>query len=117
MATAISDYTPVLLHADLTAGNLLVVDGRLSGVIDFGAMTYGDPAVEVLTAWELFDPAQREIYRAQLSLDEVTWLRGAAWALSISLVALPYYENTAPAIATRSRTVIDEVMAAFGDSM
>jgi aminoglycoside phosphotransferase (APT) family kinase protein len=113
MADSISDYSPVLLHADLTAGNLLVDDGRLTSVIDFGAMTYGDPAVEVLTAWELFDPAQRETYRTQLGVDEVTWRRGAAWALSISLVALPYYVNTAPAIATRSRTVIAEVLASL----
>jgi aminoglycoside phosphotransferase (APT) family kinase protein len=117
MSTAISDYDPVLLHADLTAGNLLVEGGRLTGVIDFGAMTYGDPAVEVLTAWELFDPAQRETYRLILGVDEVTWRRGAAWALSISLVALPYYVHTAPAIATRSRTVIAEVLAAFGHRM
>jgi aminoglycoside phosphotransferase (APT) family kinase protein len=115
MANAISDYTPVLLHADLTAGNLLVEGGRLTAVIDFGAMTYGDPAVEVLTAWELFDPAQRETYRTILGVDEVTWRRGAAWALSISLVALPYYVNTAPAIATRSRTVIAEVLETFGN--
>jgi aminoglycoside phosphotransferase (APT) family kinase protein len=113
MADAISDYSPVLLHADLTAGNLLVEDGRLSAVIDFGAMTYGDPAVEVLSAWELFDPQQRDTYRAHLGLDEVTWRRGAAWALSISLVALPYYVDTAPAIATRSRTVIAEVLASL----
>jgi aminoglycoside phosphotransferase (APT) family kinase protein len=117
MRTAISDYDPVLLHADLTAGNLLVVDGRLSAVIDFGALVHGDPAVEVLSAWELFDPAQRETYRTALRMDEVTWNRGAAWALSIALVALPYYVDTAPAIATRSRTVIAEVLAEYDSSM
>ena len=113
MDDSISEYTPVLLHADLTAGNLLVEDGRLCAVIDFGAMTYGDPAVEVLSAWELFDPQQRDTYRAHLGLDDVTWRRGAAWALSISLVALPYYVDTAPAIATRCRTVIGEVLASM----
>jgi aminoglycoside phosphotransferase (APT) family kinase protein len=105
------------VHADLTAGNLLVAGGRLTAVIDFGALTLGDPAVEVLTTWELFDAAQRSEYRTALGIDDQTWRRGAAWALSIAVIALPYYVNTVPAIADRSRTVISEVLAEFDDAM
>jgi aminoglycoside phosphotransferase (APT) family kinase protein len=36
--------SPVWVHGDLTASNLLVVDGRLSAVIDFGCSAVGDPA-------------------------------------------------------------------------
>ena len=42
-------------HADLMPGNLLVRDGRLAAVIDLGAVGVGDPAVDLMPAWNLFD--------------------------------------------------------------
>lgn len=76
---------PVWLHGDLLAGNLLVQQGRLTGVIDFGGLGRGDPAVEVRPGWNLFDARARAAYREALGLDEATWVRGWAWMLSISL--------------------------------
>ncbi|MFC7245562.1 aminoglycoside phosphotransferase family protein [Catellatospora aurea] len=76
----------VWLHGDLLEGNLLVDDrGRLSGVIDFGGLGRGDPAVEVRPAWSLFDARARAAYREALGFDEATWVRGWAWPLSGSL--------------------------------
>ncbi|MEU3114526.1 aminoglycoside phosphotransferase family protein [Micromonospora chalcea] len=76
---------PVWLHGDLLAGNLLVDRGRLTGVIDFGGLGRGDPAVEVRPAWSLFDARARAAYREALGFDEATWVRGWAWMLSGSL--------------------------------
>ncbi|HEV2664941.1 MAG TPA: aminoglycoside phosphotransferase family protein, partial [Blastocatellia bacterium] len=42
---------PVWLHGDMQCGNLLVVEGRLSAVIDFGCLGVGDPACDVMAAW------------------------------------------------------------------
>ncbi len=53
----------VWVHGDLTADNLVVRDGRLRGVIDFGCLGVGDPAVELLPAWELLAPALRRLPR------------------------------------------------------
>ena len=50
-------------HADLLAENLLVHDGRLAGVLDFGGLAVGDPTVDLVVAWELLDPAARETFR------------------------------------------------------
>jgi len=49
------DGPAVWVHGDLSDGNLLVRDGRLSGVIDWGGLIAGDPAVELMVAWNLFD--------------------------------------------------------------
>ena len=39
-------------HADLVAENLLVRDGRLAGVLDFGGLAVGDPTVDLVAAWD-----------------------------------------------------------------
>jgi hypothetical protein len=67
-------------HGDLTAENLLVRDGRLAAVLDFGGLSVGDPAVDLAVAWEVLDPPAREIFRRKLGVDDATWLRGRAWA-------------------------------------
>lgn len=82
-------------HGDLVAENLLVTDGRLSAVLDFG-VSVGDPTVDLHGAWELFDPPAREVFRNRVGADDATWLRGRAWALGIALGTLPYYWHTMP---------------------
>jgi aminoglycoside phosphotransferase (APT) family kinase protein len=82
---------PVWIHGDLDARNLLVKDGRLCAVIDFGCLAVGDPACDVMVAWKLFPSEVRETFRAALAVDEATWLRGCGWALSQALLILSYY--------------------------
>lgn len=87
---------PRWLHGDLFAENLLVRDGRLAAVLDFGGLAVGDPTVDLAGAWELFEPPARDTFRAVLGVDEVTWLRGRAWALAIAVMTFPYYWRTMP---------------------
>lgn len=86
---------PRWYHGDLAAENLLVRDGHLAAVLDFGALSVGDPAIDLAVAWEILDPPAREIFRSKLGVDEATWLRGRAWALSITLM-IWYYWATMP---------------------
>lgn len=72
---------PVWVHGDIAQGNLLVQEGRLSAVIDFGQLAIGDPACDLAIAWTFFDNKSREIFRNQLMLDKDTWIRGLAWTL------------------------------------
>jgi aminoglycoside phosphotransferase (APT) family kinase protein len=102
---------PVWVHGDLQAGNLLAVRGRLSAVIDFGGLGVGDPACDLIVAWNLLSAETRDVFRAALGVDDATWARGRGWALSVGLIALPYYRSTNPALAAISRRAIDEVLA------
>lgn len=105
---------PVWIHGDLTPGNLLLRAGRLGAVIDFGATGIGDPACDLIPAWNLLVGRARETFRAHAAVDDATWARGRGWALSIALIALPYYLQTNPAIVASSRRVIREVLADAG---
>ncbi len=84
---------PVWIHGDLSPGNLLLVQGRLSGVIDFGGLGVGDPACDLIAAWSLFSADTRDVFRSALAVDDATWARGRGWALSVALIALPYYRH------------------------
>jgi aminoglycoside phosphotransferase (APT) family kinase protein len=101
---------PVWVHGDVSADNLLVQDGRLSGVIDFGSSTVGDPACDLSIAWTLFERESQEAFRAALPLDNATWARGRAWTLWKALIVLAGALDTDPLKAGKSRRVIDEVL-------
>lgn len=79
---------PVWLHGDVTPGNLLMRDGRLCAVIDFGLACVGDPACDLAIAWTTFHGEAREAFRERLGLDAGTWARGRAWALWKALIVL-----------------------------
>jgi len=80
---------PVWVHGDVAAGNLLVRDGRLSAVIDFGSSGVGDPASDLTIAWTFLSGESRQAFRAALPLDAATWARGRGWALWKALTPSP----------------------------
>lgn len=85
---------PVWLHGDVHPGNILVTDGNISGVIDWGLCGVGDGACDLLSAWAMFGGEAREVFRKSLGASDADWLRGAGWALSMAVIYLPYaYEN------------------------
>jgi aminoglycoside phosphotransferase (APT) family kinase protein len=102
---------PVWVHGDLSPGNLLVAQGKLSAVIDFGCLGIGDPACDLMVAWTLFSGESREALRAALSVDDATWARGRGWALSWALIFIPYYLNTNPVGVGIARRTVDQVLA------
>jgi aminoglycoside phosphotransferase (APT) family kinase protein len=108
--------TPRWYHSDLAAENLLVRDGALTAVLDFGGLSVGDPTVDLVVAWEVLDPPARELFRRQIGVDEASWLRGRAWALSITLM-IWYYWTTMPARRARSMAVGRNVLADAGYSV
>jgi aminoglycoside phosphotransferase (APT) family kinase protein len=90
---------------------LLVRDGRLSAVIDFGSSGVGDPSCDLAIAWTLFGGESREAFRAGLRLDAGTWARGRGWALWKALITLADQIDTDPLVAGEARRVIAEVLA------
>lgn len=72
---------PVWIHGDIAIGNILLKEGKLSAIIDFGGMGLGDPACDLVIAWTFFKGNARNIFIQEMVLDEDTWLRTKAWAL------------------------------------
>jgi len=101
---------PVWLHGDLTTENILVRDGRLAAVLDFGCLGVGDPACDLMVAWSLMTAEDRRVFRAEVGVDDETWARGRGWALSTALIALPYYDQTHPPRAANARYRIAEAL-------
>ncbi|MFD1539048.1 aminoglycoside phosphotransferase family protein [Nonomuraea guangzhouensis] len=105
------DGPPVWVHGDLAQGNLLVVDGRLSAVIDFGTLAVGDPACDLMPAWTFLPAGARGAFRAALDVDDATWARGRGWGLASSLPVPddPYFDVPGRREAALRR--LDELIA------
>ena len=110
LAAAPWTKSPCWVHSDLMPSNLLVNGGRLTGVIDFATIGVGDPACDLVPAWNLLPAPAREIFRDATGSDEATWARGRGWALSMALIQLPYYRDTNPVISANARHVLREVL-------
>ncbi|ESY29664.1 aminoglycoside phosphotransferase family protein [Mesorhizobium sp. LNJC391B00] len=102
--------SPVWFHGDVAWGNLLVQNGRLSAVIDFGTSGIGDPSCDLAIAWTFFQGDSREAFRAAIDVDEATWARGRGWTLWKALITVAGHDAN-QAEAERSRRVIDDVLA------
>ena len=79
---------PVWFHGDFAAGNVLVRDGRLAAVIDFGTSGVGDPACDLYIAWTFLRGESRQAFRETLGCDDAMWARGRAWTLWKALILL-----------------------------
>jgi aminoglycoside phosphotransferase (APT) family kinase protein len=102
---------PVWLHGDLHPLNLLAYDGRLSGVVDFGDLTSGDPATDLAVGWSMLGPSQRRVLFAQYGEpDEACLSRARAWALAF---AVAYLANSAdnPAMYSIGEQTYTQVIA------
>jgi aminoglycoside phosphotransferase (APT) family kinase protein len=111
-ATASSwEREPVWFHGDVATGNLLVRDGRLAAVLDFGSSGVGDPACDVVIAWTFLSGPSRDRFRAELDVDSATWSRGRGWAIWKALISLVgHLENDSPDAALARRD-IEQVLA------
>jgi len=103
---------PVWVHGDFAATNLLVRDGRLDAVIDFGCCAVGDPACDLVIAWTLLSGEAREAFRRALPLDPGTWARARGWALWKALITLA---DRRPATATPWSDARRTLAAVIGD--
>ena len=101
---------PCWVHSDLMPSNLLVTGDRLTAVLDFATIGVGDPACDLIPAWNLLPASARQIFRDKVNVDDATWTRGRGWALSMAVGQLPYYRNTNPIISANARHVIGEIL-------
>jgi aminoglycoside phosphotransferase (APT) family kinase protein len=114
LAAPAYDGEPCWFHGDLHEGNLLVADGRLAAVIDWGAAGRGDPAVELNAMWGYLPESVADLYRATVGLDEAAYRRARGFALAPSISASTYYRETAPEIARGALETVRRLIASLG---
>ncbi|HEY3483626.1 MAG TPA: aminoglycoside phosphotransferase family protein, partial [Streptomyces sp.] len=119
-AAALAAWTPALeapqwtgppcwVHSDLMPSNLLLRDGHLIGVLDWATAGLGDPACDLIPAWNLLTSPDRELFRDAVDVDDATWARGRGWALAMAVIQQPYYRHTNPVISANARHVLTQL--------
>ena len=108
------DGPPVWLHGDLHPANILVNDGQVSGVIDFGDITAGDPASDLSVAWMLLPPGFHagfwSAYQAAGGqAGDAVRARARGWALNLAVVFLAHSEDN-PVIRQVGRRTLSTVL-------
>lgn len=100
---------PTWFHGDVASGNLLVRDGKLAAVIDFGTSGVGDPACDLVIAWTMFTGESRRAFRDTVALDADTWARARGWALWKALIGLAVDIDTDEAAAAVNQRLLAEL--------
>jgi aminoglycoside phosphotransferase (APT) family kinase protein len=101
----------VMTHGDLIPGNVLVSDGRLSGILDVGGLGPADPALDLVGAWHLLDADRRQMLRDDLGCGAVEWERGKAWAFEQAMGAIWYYSESNPRMHRMGRRTLERILA------
>lgn len=101
-----------MTHGDLVPGNIVLQDGRLSGVLDLASYGAADPALDLVVAWHLLDDEPRATFRDRLGCDDVHWQRGMAWAFEQAMGLVWYYESTNPTMSDLGRRTLDRLLDA-----
>jgi aminoglycoside phosphotransferase (APT) family kinase protein len=104
------DHPPVWIHGDVAVENLLVQDGKLCAVIDFGQLAAGDPSCDTTIAWTLFSKLSRKTFKIKLNVEETTWVRGRGWGLWKALLSLRKYRGNNPEKEAEAKCVIMDIL-------
>lgn len=92
---------PVWCHGDLHPFNLLVAEGRVAAVIDWGDLHQGEPAPDLAALWMLLDRAQHGGAWSEAGApDAATLLRAEAWAIYFGVALCDAGRNGAGAAFT-----------------
>lgn len=101
---------PVWAHGDLSSGNILVQDRKLSAVIDFGSITIGDPACDLVIAWTFLQGQSRHVFKEIVNLDKDTWARARGWGLWKAMITLAAMENKTSPQACAQLQIIHDIL-------
>lgn len=104
---------PCWFHGDLHEGNLIVRDGRLVAVIDWGTAGRGDPAVELNAMWGYLPASAADLYRETVGLDEAAYRRARGFALAPAISGATYYRDTAPELAALDLATVRALVASL----
>lgn len=92
----------VWLHGDLHPRNILVQNGQLAAILDWGDMCGGDAATDLATVWWLFEVDDQAPFWTAYGLAAgggQTWHRSRAWAAVFGLMFLHFAKADDPEVA------------------
>jgi aminoglycoside phosphotransferase (APT) family kinase protein len=106
------DVGPTWIHGDLHARNLLSVDGRISGVIDWGDMARGDPATDLCSIWMLLPDiaSRRAAMDAYGPASDLTWRRARGWAVAYGAVLMDAGAIDDPRLEAMGRLALERLI-------
>ena len=98
------------IDGDLHARNVLVQDGRISAIIDWGDICGGDVATDLAAVWSLFgDQETRHQFFLDYDADRNTRLRAMGWAVFFGAVLLDTGLVSSPRQAALGETILRRV--------
>ncbi|XTZ16859.1 phosphotransferase [Micromonospora echinospora] len=100
-------------HGDIAQRNLLLHDGKLAAVIDFGTCGVGDPACDLAIAWTLLTADGRQAFGERLCVDDATWARGRGWAPWKTLVTCAQTVGDADGSAAGALRALNEIFSEY----
>ena len=103
--------TTGFVHGDLIPGNLLLDDGRLAAVIDWGSAGSGDVAQDLAPAWSVFDEPARTVFRDEVGADRAAWIRGRTFELEQAVGGVVYYVPKQHPLGDVMRRTLDRILA------
>jgi aminoglycoside phosphotransferase (APT) family kinase protein len=103
-------HAPVWSHGDLSSGNILLQNNRLCAVIDFGSITIGDPACDLVITWTFLQGESRKIFKDLVNLDEYTWARARGWALWKAMITVREMQDTSSLQALKQLQIIHDIL-------
>jgi aminoglycoside phosphotransferase (APT) family kinase protein len=104
------DGEAVWIHTDLLRPNVLMREGRLHAVIDFGGIGVGDPAADLVPAWAMFQRDGRDAYRDALGVEHDVWERARGYALHQAALIIPYYAETNPGFVVHAKRTVEQLL-------
>lgn len=105
------DKPDMMNHGDLIPGNILVSNGRLTGVLDTGDLAPADPALDLVSAWHLLEAEPRRVLHEHLDTDDQEWERGRAWAFQQAIGLVWYYVDSNPVLSQVGRKTLERIAA------
>lgn len=105
-----SSSAETMNHGDLIPGNLLACQDHLAGIIDVGGLGPADPALDLVSAWHLFDNIPRQALRDELGCGDLEWERGKAWAFEQAMGLVWYYNDSNPAMSRMGRCTLIRIV-------
>lgn len=98
------------VHGDLIPGNLLLDDGVLTAVIDWGGAGIGDIAQDLAPAWDVLTSHERQAFREAVGADDATWIRGRAFELEHAVGGVLYYAPRRHSLGDVMARTLDRIL-------
>lgn len=100
--TPLNIMQPRWVHGDFYARHLVLDEARrLAGVIDWGDVHLGDPAIDLSIAFSFLPPAARPMFRqAYGEIDDATWRRARFRAIHYGAMLVEYGMDIADPVIT-----------------